>query len=181
VYASLAGQRPMQILGQGFTGTAQDQRVFLKTTVGSTTVTAPGPTIDKAFNFNSDISRGIIYYEAPSPKTLLGEAIGSKISSMESEVFVQGPSSAGVSELFSCETDFHCKIKFGMPYTPQIMRIYPSTVYAGQTICFNVFTDYAADGREMYLSSKIGVHTMEFESYDYLNQPMKSTWNDFQI
>jgi hypothetical protein len=171
----------MQINGQGFVGTAQDQSVFLKSTVGSTTVTVPGPTIDKTFNFNSDISRGIIYYEAPSPTTMFGETIGPKITSMESEVFVQGPSSTGVSELFSCETASHCKIQYGMAYTPTIMKIYPSTVYAGQDICFNVFTDYAADGRDLYISAKIGAYPMEFDTYDDNNQGVKSTWNDFQI
>jgi hypothetical protein len=62
------------------------------------------------------------------------------------------------------------------------MRIYPSTVFAGQDICFNVFSDYSFDGsREQYLSAKIGEYTMEFDTYDEQNVAAHSTWSNYQI
>lgn len=181
VYASLEGQRPIQILGQGFTQTAQDQKVMFKYTLSGTNLASPGPAITRDFNYKSDISRGVLYYEAPSLKQLLGDSIASKTHTLSTEIYVQGPSAGGTTSLFSCDTASACTVQYGLAYTPQVLRIYPSTVYAGQDICFNVFTDNAANGRPMYVSAKIGENTMSFEAYDERNTEVTSTWNDYQI
>ena len=88
----------------------------------------------------------------------------------------------GVSDIFACDTASRCTVTYGIAYTPQVHRIYPSTVYAGQDICFNVFTDYAAaNDRSLYLSAAIGEYSMEFDTYDDNNVAEKSTWDDYQI
>jgi hypothetical protein len=134
------------------------------------------------FNFNSDVSRGILYYEVPSVETLLGSEIGSQVTSLSSELFVAGTSASGSPQILRCDTSTDCVVNYNIAYTPQILRIFPSTVYAGQDICFEVFTDYAVDGdRGLYNRSTIGDFTFEFDTYDDTNQASVSTWNTYQI
>ena len=176
------GKRPLQINGVGFTGGPSDQKVMIKSTVGSTTVTSQGPSVNRDFAFKSDMSKGILYYEVPSVKDILGSTLGSKLSSLNTELYVQGPLIDGNVPFFNWDQSSQCSISYSMARTPQINRVYPSVVYPTQGICFNVFTDYAAsDSKNYYTSSDIGGYSLSFTKYDEDNQLVLSTWNDFQI
>jgi hypothetical protein len=172
-------------VGEGFHANAQDQFVFFindLTSYGSSSLTTSGDAITRDFAFSSNIAGGLIYYELPSLTSLLGEATGAKVTSMSSEIFVAGPASDGTTQRYACDTSSDCTLAYDLAYTPFVNRIYPSTVYAGQDICFNVFTDSAVDGdRGLYDQSHIGEYPFSFEAYDETNVASISTWNDYQI
>lgn len=183
--ASVLGGRSIQISGEGFTSQAQDQFVYFindLTSYGYSSLTTSGDAITRDFAYKSQISSGILYYELPSLTSLLGETVGSQITSMDTEIFVAGPASDGSTQRYTCDASSDCTLTYGLAYTPFVKRIYPSTVYAGQDICFNVFTDYAVDGdRGLYDKSYIGEYPFNFETYDDANVAAISTWNDYQI
>ena len=155
---------------------------MIKSTVGSTTVTSQGPSVNRDFAFKSNMSKGVLYYEAPSVKDILGSTLGSKLSSLSTELYVQGPLVDGNVPFFNWDQTSQCSISYSMARTPQVNRVYPSVVYPTQGICFNVFTDYAAsDSNNYYTSSDIGGYSLSFAKYDDDNQLVVSTWNDFQI
>ena len=173
------GKRPLQINGVGFTGGPSDQKVMIKSTVGSTTVTSQGPSVNRDFAFKSDMGKGILYYEVPSVKDILGSTLGSKLSSLNTELYVQGPLIDGNVPFFNWDQTSQCSISYSMARTPQVNRVYPSVVYPTQGICFNVFTDYAAsDSKNYYTSSDIGGYSLSFAKYDSDNQlvSQKSEW-----
>jgi hypothetical protein len=74
-------------------GTAQDQSVFFKEAVA-----LPGPAMTSDYNFNSDISRGIIYYETPSMSQLVGAIDAKKVSYYDPTIFLLGPTSSDGSQ-----------------------------------------------------------------------------------
>ena len=164
------------------TGSPPDQTVMAKYQIGSTNLVTQGPAVTRDFAFKSDMSKGVLYYESPSVKGLLGDTLGSKISSLATELYIQGPLVDGASAFFKWDTSTQCSVNYSMTKTPQVNRIYPSVAYPTQPICFNVFIDYAAsDSKNYYVSSNIGGYSMSFSMYDSDNQLVASTWNDFQI
>lgn len=101
VNSSLLGKRPLQINGVGLTGTPVDQTVVMKYQIGSTSMATPGPAVTRDFAFRSDMSKGVLYYEAPSVTEILGTTIGSKVSSLDSEIYIQGPLTNGNNAFYN--------------------------------------------------------------------------------
>lgn len=170
----------MQILGEGFYGTAKEQSVYLN----YEGIAIPGNSITNEMNYKSDISRGKIYYESPSVSDLFGSTLAGEISEVDVNVFVAGPTSDGGTTTYSCATSSRCTIKYDVIRTPQIKRIYPSTVFSGMDICMNVFTDYSTGSNKnyaVYNKTMIGDYTMNFDDYFDNNYAAISTWNDYQI
>lgn len=82
------------------TGSPPDQTVMAKYQIGSTNLVTQGPAVTRDFAFKSDMSKGVLYYESPSVKGLLGDTLGSKISSLATELYIQGPLVDGASAFF---------------------------------------------------------------------------------
>lgn len=126
----MLGGRGIQINGEGFQGIAQDISVYFKKTIA-----LPGPAMTFAENLLSDISRGIVYYEIPSLSTLVGLADSLQIAYYDPVVSALGPyNSDGTRTVYKCASASDCKVIYDISYTPQVNRIYPSTVYSGQDL-----------------------------------------------
>lgn len=170
----------MQILGEGFYGTAKEQSVYLN----YEGIALPGDEITNDMNYKSDISRGKIYYESPSIENVFGSSLASQISDVSTEVFVGGPTSDGTTTTFACSSASQCTINYSIIRTPQINRIYPSTVFAGMDICVNVFTDYSTGSNKnyaVYNKTLIGEYSMDFDEYLVNNLAAISTYNNYQL
>jgi hypothetical protein len=65
-----------------------------------------------------------------------------------------------------------------------VKRIYPSTVYPEQDICFNVFTDASNSGsKKVYTEGKIGDEVIDWEAFDDEdnNWARISNWNNYEL
>lgn len=115
-------------------------------------------------NFLSNIAKGKLTYLLPSMEELLGSEL------TEQGIFEGILSVQGSDYLLQCLNNADCKITYHMAYTPIVHSIYPSTVYSGQKICFDVFTDLATNGgNKALLSGKIGDFSIDHESYSEEN------------
>jgi hypothetical protein len=75
-------------------------------------------------------------------------------------------------------------VVFDIAYTPQVNRVYPSVVYSGHDICFDVFTDASSNGGRSILKkdlSKIGDYSIDLSTYETENEEAISNWNTYQI
>ena len=69
-----------------------------------------------------------------------------------------------------------------MAYTPSVHSIYPSTVYPGQEICFDVFTDLATNGgNKALVSGTIGNYNIDHQIYSWKNTQSVSNKNNYQL
>ena len=176
IKASLNGGMEIQINGEGFNGLPTDHKVSLEDAhSGSTT---SGLTISNDDAFSSNIDRGRLVYTVPSINDILGnsESISTATrSNFNSYVSVENPTSA-----FHCDGDrSECIVNYNIAHTPIVNRVYPSTVYAGQSICFNVFT-----GNSNYLDgtvlSSVGIDGFK-ANVTYSNPESASTTGNHQL
>ena len=143
--------------------------------------TSVGTASTADFGFLSNIERGWIYYELPSLVELLGSALGSALSEYDPNLFAVAtdgtqyacPASSGSSL---------CQIDYSLLYTPQIFNIYPSTVYPGQDICVEVFSDRATSVDAPYnTTGSIGDYVIDFTEYADDNNGWDNTYTTYQL
>lgn len=63
-----------------------------------------------------------------------------------------------------------------MKHTPQVLKIYPSTVYSGQDLCFEVTTDQASGYGEPFKSVKVGGEAANLEPYAEIYNSKNVDW-----
>lgn len=174
------GGRSIQINGEGFQGSAQDHSIYFKKSIA-----LPGPAMTFAENFQSDIARGIIYYEVPSLSTLVGEADAQKTTYYDPIVSLLGPlKTDGTRAVYNCASSSDCKVIYDISYTPQVNRIYPSTVYSGQDLCFDVYTGPVSNSGRNVLKEdycKLGDYSIELNTYADENAEAVSTGGYYQL
>ena len=176
IYSSVEGGRYIQINGEGFKDTAQDQQVLVTQVDITPEVALTGTDVSRDDNFLSNIAKGKLTYLLPSMEELLGTQV------TEQGVFQGILSVKGSDYLLQCLNNADCKITYSMAYTPTVHSIYPSTVYSGQQICFDVFTDLATNGgNKAFLSGKIGNYNIDHESYSEENDDNVSNKNNYQL
>ena len=130
----------IQINGEGFDGLPTDHQVkFEDAHLGSTT---SGFTISNDDAFSSNVDRGRLVYTVPSFNEVFGSSEG--ISTTTRNNFNTYVSVQNLANSFQCDGDkSECVVSYNIAYTPIVKRVYPSTVYSGQTMCFNVFTGHS--------------------------------------
>lgn len=144
--------------------------------IGDTFFDSVPANADNSFLSNPD--KGIIQYVIPSLEDIVGSSAASTISSLTPELSMIGQNLA----YYACSNSSNCQVKYDLKYTPQIYSIYPSTVYAGQDICAEVFTDQATYAMTSYnVSGSIGKYSINFEDYVNDNQAATNTYTYYQV
>ncbi|CAI2373695.1 unnamed protein product [Moneuplotes crassus] len=178
IYSSLMGGKPFQIDGEEFASGqgAADHSVYFK----GSSANEQGPIVNNDFDFKSSIQSGFIYYETPHINKILPSNLQSTLSSYTSVVHLKDSGVGSAQRNFACDIDADCDIKYSINYTPQILRVYPSTVYSGQDICFEVFTDKTTESsRDGVIDLKIGDYHADVETYDEYNSEKESTYHNY--
>ena len=179
IYSSLIGKRPIQINGEDFANGlgAADHTVHFNGAHGD----IAGPAITNDMDFKSSIGAGFIYYETPHVDQILPSSVRGTVSSYTSTVHVSDSGTGANQRHYGCQAAAHCKVEHDISYTPQILRIYPSTIYSGQDICFQVFTDKVTNGnRDGVTDLKIGEYNADIDTYDSDNSAAESNSNYYQ-
>jgi hypothetical protein len=184
-YSSLAGGKPIRIKGANPGMTSEDYKFFIQ--IEGVSIPAPDGTAD--FSFLSSPAKGDVYYETPSLVELLGTSLADEYYTADGDLFMEAK-----SVQYTCLDSSDCRIHYRLNYTPQIFNIYPSTVYEGQNICFEVFSDSTTSGisynsdadlgeeNEYYnTTGKIGQYFMTFDEYFHNNQGWFNTWTYYQL
>ena len=131
------------------------------------TTNTQGPAVNNNFDFKSSIQQGFIYYETPAISQIVSSSQLTTLSSHTAVVNLKDSGVGSAQRNFACDTDANCDVKYSVAYTPQIHRIYPSTVYSGQDICFEVFTDAVTNSdRDGVNKLMIGDYNADIETYD---------------
>lgn len=164
---------------------AEDYKYFVR--IEGVSFPAPDATAD--MSFLSSPVKGDVYYETPSLDALLGSTLADQFSTADGELFLEGK-----QVQYTCVNETNCKIHYRLTHTPQIFGIYPSTVYEGQNICFDVFSDQVTSGidynadadindvNEYYnTTGRIGQYAMSFDEYFFDNQDWHNTWTYYQL
>ena len=125
----------------------------------------------------SGISAGFIYYETPAINDIVPAAEKGTKSEFTPVVHLSGtPNADGTPNTFACLNDANCDISYSISHTPQVLSVYPSTVYSGQDICFEVFTDDTKDGGSVLTNLKIGDYSADIDTYQEDNLAKESKY-----
>jgi hypothetical protein len=135
----MKGGRGVQINGEGLIGMPTDNSPILTDSAEGTRFEADQLSGDESFL--SSVARGQLHYILPALEHVYGTP-GEKLQT----VFKNIISVKGQGHIFECSNPDSCAVEYDAAFTPQVRRVFPATVYAGQDICFEVFTDQVSSG-----------------------------------
>ena len=176
----MEGGRPFQINGEGFTAgdAAEDHQVYFE----GDSYALQGGAMTADFDFLSNTHAGFLYYETPALNDILVSSQQDAFTTYDPTLHVKGPvQTSGAQHTYACDTTSSCEVNYRMKYTPTVNRIYPSTVYSGQDVCFNVFTDQVSEQGSVLRDAKIGTYSVDTETYVEENAEEVSTHYDYEL